>query len=243
MYSCFNIALCAVGNLYVKMTKVLLTDIRKLNDTKIYLLTDQVSSFDGISNIDIMEFNKAQFSYHDQLIVAKKALKENDCVLLIDADHKFLSETKIQVTCESFDSGCYPELCFDDEFPWSMRGFLNGENKDVPYGKEFEKFCIENNYDLDGVKHIQESFLLIKEKDEEKKKRFFEAWEKLSDFCNTKDKNRGRKVLGAGEGYSLSVALKHADMKIQDNKDYRNLLSGFRHLRYEKKVDKFEDLW
>jgi hypothetical protein len=234
MYSCFNIALCAVGNLYVEMTKVLLRDVRKLNDIKIYLLTDQVSSFNDINNIDIIEFKKPKFSYHDQLIVAKKSLEENDCVLLIDADHKFSSGLKINVTCDSFECGCYPELSFDDEFPWSMRGFLNGENKDVPYGKEFKQFCQENGYITDGVKHIQESFLLIKETNYDKKKKLFDAWENLSTFCNKKDEDRGRKVLGAGEGYSLSVALTYADMKIQNNIEYRNLLENFQHLRNEK---------
>ena len=234
MTSCFNISLCVVGDLYVDMAKTLLDNIRTLNNTRIYLLTNNRAAFKHIDNIVIIDFNKAKFSYHDQLIVAKQALEENDCTLLIDADFAFEKDTILDVSCDDFDCGCYPEWCFDDKVECSMVSFLKGKNKQVPYGKEFKEFCREKGYDVDGVKHFQESFLLIKETDEKKKERLFEAWEILSEFCNKKDEDRGRKVLGQGEGYSLSVALRYAGIEIQNNKKYRNLLKGFKHLRYEK---------
>ena len=230
-----NISIVAVGDMYVKFARNLIDDIRKLNNIKFYLLTDQRQLFENLKNIDIIDFDKPVISYHDQIIVAKKALSENDCTLLIDADHSFSSETIINATCESFECGYYPTVYFTkDEYSFSMNSFLKGNNANVPYGKEFADFCNEHGYVTEGVKHFQESFIIIKETDKEKKKQFFDAWQNLSDFCNNMSQKQGAKILGAGEGYSLSVAFNHANIKIKNSKTYRKLLSGFKHLRYEK---------
>jgi len=235
MTSCFSIGMCAVGDFYVSMAVRVLQDVRMLNDFKAYVMTDKKEAFSSIKNIHIIGYSKPIFSYHDKLIVCKKALSENDSVLLIDADHRFSKNTKMQVSCDSFECGCYPEWCFDNNSDWSMTGFLDGKNREIPYGNEFEKFCSDRGYRSRGLKHIQESCMLIKETDDIKKQKFFKAWGDLKDFCNKIDLDRRNKeVLGAGEGYSIAVALDYAGIAIRDNKAYRNLLLGFKHLRYEK---------
>lgn len=231
---CFGF--CAVGQRYIDYGKNLANQLSKIVSGNIYVLTDDPRQFYSYEKIVTIR-HTGEFSYHDKLLLFKEALlvDNNDCLICIDADTELL-DYRTDIDFKNVDYGFYPEYVFYDDRICSMISFLAGKSDSINYGEQFHQKCLELNYNVD-TRHFQESFMLLKESDKEKIKKFINVWSTLADFCNTQIDSRYNSVLGYGEGYSISVALKNAEIRLIEE-DHPTQIHEFKrmlkHLRYEK---------
>lgn len=239
----FLIGICSVGANYYSKTKRLINQINEIIDVDILVLTDSPNEFWDIKNVIVKpyEFKSAPFhnklfSFHDKRLIFEEGFKHKDTVLLLDADHCVRDSFKqrlIDFDSNDLQPGAYPQVIWKYPADCSIQHFLQGLTPRVPYGQDFEQYCLARNYKLEGALLIQESFLIIKEVPE-KLSSFLKIWKDLQGFCEQKDIDREQHILGYGEGYSIGVSLNTAEIKvIEGNQTVCQLADAFKHFAWE----------
>jgi hypothetical protein len=170
----------------------------------------------------------------NKIILFEEGFKLSDCVLLLDADHVVREVNDFNnIDIKILEPGIYPQLMWKHPNECSFENFILGKTPRVPYGVEYKRYCESLNLNLEKVFLIQESFVLIKKN--EKIYDFLLIWEKLAKFCEDQDLKRNQHILGYGEGYSLGVSIRGADLKIfESNQVVNNIIKNFKHLAWEK---------
>jgi len=234
----YIIGLVAVGDRHVSEAKTFVDELGSFLDVNIIVLTDKPNSFDGCQNVikTIVRENEI-FSYHEKYKIFEEGFKLSDTVLLLDADCTLKERQYItHYDTTHLEDGIYPQVIWKCPNECCMESFLSGNNWRVPYGREFKEFCDSKSFDYNDTDLLQESFLLIKSKDKTKSDKFISTWKELKSFCDEKDKERQQSLLGYGEGYSVAVSAKTADLKVHDgNEEISRFASGIRHYAWEPK--------
>ena len=227
---------CAVGDEFIEYGQEFATKISSILDGTIYIVTNKPEKFTSINKVRAIRHDK-RFSYHDKLLVFKQAFEENNnCVICVDSDIELLNIADVDF--QNIKDGFYAEQIFhDDSLSFSMKSLLSGCHDNIPYGKQLNRFCFISNYNT-NCNHFQESFMLIKERNFSKQMNFLNTWAHLARFCEHQDKLRGKNtILGYGEGYSISIALKNSginmsiDQEPEEIIEFKKMIS---HLKYER---------
>ena len=228
------IGIVAVNQNYIDKAKKLMDQLLRCVDVNFLILTDKPIQFEQYNNTKVLEYRKEIFSYHDKRILFEEGFKLSDCVLLLDADHVVREVNDFNnIDIKILEPGVYPQLMWKHPNECSFENFILGKTPRVPYGVEYKRYCELLNLNIEKVFLIQESFVLIKKN--EKIYDFLLIWEKLAKFCEDQDLKRNQHILGYGEGYSLGVSIRGADLKIfESNQVVNNIIKNFKHLAWEK---------
>lgn len=230
-----GIGFCAVGDKHINYGKKLAGSLSKIVEQDIYVLTDKPNEFSSINNVSTIN-HVGEFSYHDKVIIFEQAFKNTNTVICIDADIELQYIEDKDIDFAYIDDGFYPEFVFEDDRTCSMKSLISGNHDSITYGKEFFEFCLKSNYDTD-TKHFQESFMCLKENDTSKIKSFIDIWKNMAVFCNKQDKLRNYHLLGYGEGYGISIALRNSNIVMHEHEkpsqitQFKNML---KHLKWHK---------
>ena len=226
---CF--ASIAVNDKYVDLLVNLIKDIREYSNVPFFVFTDNEKPFASIPYVYTKLYEEEIFSYHDKRKVLQYALERYNTAILIDADNK-LNKDKVEFPIRiDLKEGIYPQIIWRHPAECSIENFLEGKTDRVPYGKEFKQYCDKHNIITDGAELIQESFIIFVKK-EHPHNQFFNIWEKLAIFCNTKDNERNQNPLGYGEGYSIGISAKNSGYKVDCNNPILKIQDNFLHIAW-----------
>lgn len=205
-------------------------DLRKFDQISFVILTDQPKKFKNFNRVETIKYSKSVFSYHDKIFPAAWALKKYGSIILIDSDTE-IYEKCLEDKTENFNLDMVKNGAYMDEF-WenSMESFLAGNDEWMPYGNKIQEYCEIEGLETEGVKHIQESFLFIKEENQSRIDRFLKIWWDLKKISEENDSVRNRGNLGYGEGFSVAIALHNAGIPIMVSRNTIPIASCFHHI-------------
>lgn len=229
------IGIVAVKQPHIDRAKVLVDQLMAITTVDFLVLTNDVDKFSYSSRIIPIKYENEIFSYHDKKIIFKEGCKIASHILLLDADHGVRDNNTLDTINEINieEQGIYPQILWKPPAVCSFESFIEGKNDRVPYGVEFKEFCESKNLKLDNVFLIQESFLLVK--NGEKLSKFLELWDMLAKFCEQKDTERRQAVLGYGEGYSIGVAARNAELPVVEHFHWMHKIAkDFKHFAWER---------
>jgi len=225
-----TICTCAVNDIFIEYAKKIIYSVRKFKEISFVILTDKPNKFNNLYNVETIKYNKSVFSYHDKIFPVFWGIKKYGSIILIDSDTE-ISDKCLENKIENFHldniiSGAYVKKFWEK----SMENFLEGNDENIPYGRKFVQYCESNGLDTKGVKHIQESFLFIKEKNQRKIDKFLKIWWDLKKISEKNDSVKNRGNLGYGEGFSIAIALHNAGIEIHNEPSVQSVASCFGHI-------------
>ena len=224
------ICMCAVNDVFIEYAKKNIMDLQEFKQISFIILTDKPKEFKNFNNVETIKYSKSVFSYHDKIFPVTWGLKKYGSIILIDSDTKIHKQCVIDII-ENFDLDSVKNGAYVDNF-WenSMEKFLEGNDEYIPYGREIMQYCDDNGLRTEEVKHIQESFLFIKEEDMSKVDRFVKIWWDLKKISEENDSVKNRGNLGYGEGFSIAISLYNAGIMIHNQKPIQSISSCFEHV-------------
>lgn len=229
------IGIVAVKQPHIDRATALINQLIDITSADFLVLTDEVGKFSYSSRIIPVKYENKIFSYHDKKIIFEECAKIASHTLLLDADHGVRENNTLKILDEMNidEQGIYPQMLWKPPALCSFESFVEGKNDRVPYGKEFKEFCESSGLKMDNVFLVQESFLLVKNGD--KIPKFLEIWSVLAKFCEQKDTERRQGILGYGEGYSIGVAARNADLPVVEHYHWMHKIAkDFKHFAWER---------
>lgn len=223
-----NIAYCTMtyGNEYIKLGDNL---IKQINDMgyHMFVLTNQPNHYKSNDLLTIIEYKKPYFSFHEKKEIVKECLKYYESAFFLDCD-VFIKDTNDLSIFENIENGIHIFVNFGsigDTFlnkDISKCSFPNERN--TKYGKEGEKFLkslgleykkkYHNNSTIGFLEHPLEGRWILKKYNNLENK-FFEIWDKISNFCEEFDiRYEFTNNIGAGEGAAMAIAAHNSGINL-----------------------------
>jgi hypothetical protein len=191
-----------------------------LTDTPEYFTTIYSSSF-----IHIIQYDRNFKSYSDKMILPKKILKNHDISILIDADthitdYSFLNNLKTY----SFKGGVsYIDTLLNHsakkEF---VKDLINETN---PEWKTYVEYASKLYPPFFNFETMWEYFLVINKNGFDVDS-FYHYYEKLQIVKEYSDLPLKKEISGAGEGISIQISCKSANIEIQRDIELYKLIEG-----------------
>ena len=243
-----NFAFCTItyGDKYVTLGDVL---IKQLNDLgcHVFVMTNNTNHYTPTELLTVIKYEKPYFSFHEKRIVVQECLKHYDTAVFLDADVVLKDIPSLEPLATAFPGihifatfgNLFNTFLNDDVVPFQFhyqRNTKYGEegkqlldNLGLTYQKEFHGV-------LDYIEHYLEGKWIIKKDGNESK--FFDIWEKLAGFCESKDIELGfENCIGAGEGAVMSIAAENSKMQLNVVSPLCTFINTYFISNYQEKVD------
>ena len=212
---------CFGEEYYYKGTKEKIKELLNVG-LSVYVLTDKPEEFTGVT---VIQYDRHLKSYSDKMILPKHILKNHDICILLDADthvtdYSFLEQLKTY----NFKKGItYVDTLLNHkarkEFVKELVNETNPEWKTyVDYATILYPQFIEHET-------IWEYFLVIN-KDGFDNDSFYYYYERLQLVKEYSDLPLRKEINGAGEGISIQISCKFANIELQRDIELYNLLEG-----------------
>ena len=215
---------CFGEEYYFKGTK---EKIKQLLDFElsVYVLTDKPEEFIEYPQVHLILYNRHLKSYSDKMILPKYILKNHDICILLDADthvtdYSFLELLKTY----SFNKGVsYIDTLLNHS---AKKGIVKDlVNETNPEWKTYVEYAAKLYPPFFNFETMWEYFLVIN-KDGFDSDSFYYYYEKLQLVKEYSDLPLKKEISGAGEGISIQISCKSANMEIQRDMDLYKLLEG-----------------
>ena len=215
---------CFGEDYYFRGTK---EKIKQLLDVElsVYVLTDKPEEFTLFPQVTIIRYDRHLKSYSDKMILPKYILKNHDICILLDADthvtdYSFLESLKTY----KFKNGItYIDTLLNHS---AKKGIVKDlVNETNPEWKTYVEYAAKLYPPFFNFETMWEYFLVIN-KDGFDSDSFYYYYEKLQVVKEYSDLSLKKEVSGAGEGISIQISCKSANMEIQKDMDLYKLLEG-----------------
>jgi hypothetical protein len=215
---------CFGEDYYYRGTK---EKIKQLLDVElsVYVLTDKPEEFTGYPQVHVIQYNRHLKSYSDKMILPKYILKNHDICILLDADthvtdYSFLESLKTY----NFKGGVsYIDTLLNHsakkEF---VKDLINETNLEW---KTYVEYAAKLYPPFFNFETMWEYFLVIN-KDGFDMDSFYYYYEKLQVVKEFSDLPLKKEIIGAGEGISIQISCKSANMEVQRDVELYKLLEG-----------------
>jgi hypothetical protein len=215
---------CFGEDYYYRGTK---EKIKQLLDVElsVYVLTDKPEEFTEYPQVHVIQYNRHLKSYSDKMILPKYILKNHDICILLDADthvtdYSFLESLKTY----NFKGGVsYIDTLLNHsakkEF---VKDLINETN---PEWKTYVEYAAKLYPPFFNFETMREYFLVIN-KDGFDMDSFYYYYEKLQVVKEFSDLPLKKEISGAGEGISIQISCKSANIEIQRDVELYKLLEG-----------------
>jgi hypothetical protein len=215
---------CFGEDYYYRGTK---EKIKQLLDVElsVYVLTDKPEEFTEYPQVHIIQYNRHLKSYSDKMILPKYILKNHNICILLDADthvtdYSFLESLKTY----NFKGGVsYIDTLLNHsakkEF---VKDLINETN---PEWKTYVEYAAKLYPPFFNFETMWEYFLVIN-KDGFDMDSFYYYYEKLQVVKEFSDLPLKKEIIGAGEGISIQISCKSANMEVQRDIELYKILEG-----------------
>ena len=194
-------------------------------DLSVCLLTDKPEEFTLFPQVTIIRYDRHLKSYSDKMILPKYILKNHDICILLDADthvtdYSFLELLKTY----KFNKGItYVDTLLNHS---AKKGIVKDLiDQTNPEWKPYVEYATKLYPPFFNFETMWEYFLVIN-KDGFDSDSFYYYYEKLQLVKEYSDLSLKKEISGAGEGISIQISCKSANMEIQSDMDLYKLLEG-----------------
>ena len=206
---------------YYKGTKEKIKELLNVG-LSVYVLTDKPEEFTGVT---VIQYDRHLKSYSDKMILPKYILKNHDICILLDADthvtdYSFLESLKTY----NFKKGIsYIDTLLNHKAKKEFVKELVNENN--PEWKTYVDYATKLYPQFIEHETIWEYFLVIN-KDGFDNDSFYYHYERLQLVKEYSDLPLRKEINGAGEGISIQISCKFANIELQRDIELYNLLEG-----------------
>jgi hypothetical protein len=194
-------------------------------ELSVYVLTDKPEEFIEYPQVHVIQYNRHLKSYSDKMILPKYILKNHDICILLDADthvtdYSFLELLKTY----SFNKGVsYIDTLLNHS---AKKGIVKDlVNQTNPEWKTYVEYASKLYPPFFNFETMWEYFLVIN-KDGFDVNSFYYYYEKLQVVKEFSDLPLKKEISGAGEGISIQISCKSANIEIQRDTELYKLLEG-----------------
>ena len=194
-------------------------------ELSVYVLTDKPEEFIEYPQVHVIQYNRHLKSYSDKMILPKYILKNHDICILLDADthvtdYSFLESLKTY----SFNKGVsYIDTLLNHS---AKKGIVKDlVNETNPEWKTYVEYASKLYPPFFNFETMWEYFLVIN-KDGFDLDSFYYYYEKLQVVKEFSDLPLKKEISGAGEGISIQISCKSANIEIQRDLELYSLLEG-----------------
>jgi hypothetical protein len=194
-------------------------------ELSVYVLTDKPEEFIEYPQVHVIQYNRHLKSYSDKMILPKYILKNHDICILLDADthvtdYSFLESLKTY----SFNKGVsYIDTLLNHS---AKKGIVKDlVNETNPEWKTYVEYASKLYPPFFNLETMWEYFLVIN-KDGFDVNSFYYYYEKLQVVKEFSDLPLKKEISGAGEGISIQISCKSANIEIQRDLELYSLLEG-----------------
>jgi hypothetical protein len=194
-------------------------------ELSVYVLTDKPEEFIEYPQVHVIQYNRHLKSYSDKMILPKYILKNHDICILLDADthvtdYSFLESLKTY----SFNKGVsYIDTLLNHS---AKKGIVKDlVNETNPEWKTYVDYASKLYPPFFNFETMWEYFLIIN-KDGFDVNSFYHYYEKLQVVKEYSDLPLKKEISGAGEGISIQISCKSANIEIQRDIKLYKLLEG-----------------
>jgi hypothetical protein len=194
-------------------------------ELSVYVLTDKPEEFIEYPQVHVIQYNRHLKSYSDKMILPKYILKNHDICILLDADthvtdYSFLESLKTY----SFNKGVsYIDTLLNHS---AKKGIVKDlVNETNPEWKTYVEYASKLYPPFFNFETMWEYFLVIN-KDGFDANSFYYYYEKLQVVKEFSDLPLKKEISGAGEGISIQISCKSANIEIQRDLELYSLLEG-----------------
>ncbi len=215
---------CFGENFYYRGTKEKIKQLLNA-ELSVYVLTDKPEEFIEYPQVHVIQYNRHLKSYSDKMILPKYILKNHDICILLDADthvtdYSFLESLKTY----SFNKGVsYIDTLLNHS---AKKGIVKDlVNQTNPEWKTYVEYASKLYPPFFNLETMWEYFLVIN-KDGFDVNSFYYYYEKLQVVKEFSDLPLKKEISGAGEGISIQISCKSANIEIQRDLELYSLLEG-----------------
>lgn len=194
-------------------------------DLSVCVLTDKPEEFTLFPQVTIIRYDRHLKSYSDKMILPKYILKNHDICILLDADthvtdYSFLESLKTY----KFNKGItYVDTLLNHS---AKKGIVKDLiDQTNPEWKTYVEYATKLHPPFFNFETMWEYFLVIN-KDGFDSDSFYYYYEKLQLVKEYSDLSLKKEISGAGEGISIQISCKSANMEIQRDMNLYKLLEG-----------------
>ncbi len=215
---------CFGQDYYYKGTKEKIKQLLDV-DLPVYVLTEKPEEFIEYPQVHVIQYNRHLKSYSDKMILPKYILKNHDICILLDADtyvtdYSFLDLLK---TYNFKKSVSYIDTLLNHS---AKKEFVKDlVNETNPEWKTYVEYATKLYPQFGEHETLWEYFLIIN-KDGFDMDSFYYYYEKLQLTKEYSDLPLKKEVSGAGEGISIQISCKSANIEIQRDLELYKLLEG-----------------
>jgi hypothetical protein len=215
---------CFGEDRYYRGTKEKIKQLSSV-ELSVYVLTDKPEEFIEYPQVHVIQYNRHLKSYSDKMILPKYILKNHDICILLDADthvtdYSFLESLKTY----SFNKGVsYIDTLLNHS---AKKGIVKDlVNETNPEWKTYVDYASKLYPPFFNFETMWEYFLIIN-KDGFDVNSFYHYYEKLQVVKEYSDLPLKKEISGAGEGISIQISCKSANIEIQRDIKLYKLLEG-----------------
>jgi hypothetical protein len=204
--------LCFGDKLYFKGTVEKITKLSNLGYT-CYVLTDKPQYFKHYDSINI-KYDRGVYSYYDKITLIKHIFEEqHDIIIIIDSDSDILDYNWLNFISDyNFKEGVTYIDTLSNHI--SKKKYIKDLNLNSNEWYEYTDYArtLVNNFDEYDL--IWE-YVLIFNKNGFDLELFFSTFSKLQIVKESKDIRMNKKIIGAGEGISLTISCIKNNISLQ----------------------------
>jgi hypothetical protein len=215
---------CFGEDRYYRGTKEKIKQLSSI-ELSVYVLTDKPEEFIEYPQVHIIQYNRHLKSYSDKMILPKYILKNHDICILLDADthvtdYSFLESLKTY----SFNKGVsYIDTLLNHKAKKEfVKDLIDVTNIEWRYYVAYA----EKTYPNYGEFETMWEYFLVINKDGFDINSFYYYYERLQVVKEYSDLYLKKEISGAGEGISIQISCKSANIEIQRDLELYSLLEG-----------------
>jgi len=194
-------------------------------ELSVYVLTDKPEEFIEYPQVHVIQYNRHLKSYSDKMILPKYILKNHDICILLDADthvtdYSFLESLKTY----SFNKGVsYIDTLLNHKAKKEfVKDLIDVTNIEWRYYVAYAEII----YPKYGEFETMWEYFLVINKDGFDINSFYHYYERLQVVKEYSDLYLKKEISGAGEGISIQISCKSANIEIQRDLELYGLLEG-----------------
>lgn len=194
-------------------------------ELSVYVLTDKPEEFIEYPQVHLIQYNRHLKSYSDKMILPKYILKNHDICILLDADTHITDYSFLELLkTYSFNKGVsYIDTLLNHKAKKEfVKDLIDVTNIEWRYYVAYA----EKTYPNYGEFETMWEYFLVINKDGFDSDSFYYYYEKLQLVKEYSDLSLKKEISGAGEGISIQISCKSANMEIQRDMDLYKLLEG-----------------
>jgi hypothetical protein len=215
---------CFGEDRYYRGTKEKIKQLSSV-ELSVYVLTDKPEEFIEYPQVHVIQYNRHLKSYSDKMILPKYILKNHDICILLDADthvtdYSFLESLKTY----SFNKGVsYIDTLLNHKAKKEfVKDLIDVTNIEWRYYVAYA----EKTYPNYGEFETMWEYFLVINKDGFDINSFYYYYERLQVVKEYSDLYLKKEISGAGEGISIQISCKSANIEIQRDLELYSLLEG-----------------